>query len=237
MTARDQRGHVDHRLHRPVAERMQAHMRNMHVFDVKSLRAKGGKDGNRLRRRRLLRPAVAVLRHRRDEASRDRRCSTDTDAQDDGRRRLLPRQLRRQRRTASACWRRRLAPSDSEITTGFPEFDHVLLKKLGWWDELTDAEEKAAAEGKNWKTDLSGGIQRVCMVKHNGCTSVRQRQGARLVWNFPDRCRCTASRSTPARRTWSTSTRRTTTRRFWRLPTLFKTVQDRRTRTRSSSIR
>jgi formate dehydrogenase major subunit len=32
----------------------------------------------------------------------------------------------------------------------------VLLKKLGWWDDLTDAEK--AAEGKNWKTDMSGGI-------------------------------------------------------------------------------
>jgi formate dehydrogenase major subunit len=30
----------------------------------------------------------------------------------------------------------------------------VLLKKLGWWDELTEAEKKAA-EGKNWKTDPS----------------------------------------------------------------------------------
>src|SRR5574338_1542860 len=54
----------------------------------------------------------------------------------------------------------------AEITPGYPEFDHVLMKKLGWWDELTD-EEKKAAEGKNWKTDLSGGIQRVVM-KH-GC--------------------------------------------------------------------
>ena len=45
----------------------------------------------------------------------------------------------------------------ADITTGYPEFDHVLLKKLGWWDDLTEAE-KAAAEGKNWKTDLSGGI-------------------------------------------------------------------------------
>jgi hypothetical protein len=28
----------------------------------------------------------------------------------------------------------------SEITTGYPEFDHVLLKKLGWWDDLSEAE-------------------------------------------------------------------------------------------------
>jgi hypothetical protein len=33
----------------------------------------------------------------------------------------------------------------ADITTGYPELDHVLLKKLGWWGELTDAE-KALAE-------------------------------------------------------------------------------------------
>ncbi len=71
----------------------------------------------------------------------------------------------------------------ADITTGYPEFDHVLLKKLGWWDELTDAE-KAAAEGKNWKTDLSGGIQRVVM-KH-GCHPFGNAKARAVVWNFPD---------------------------------------------------
>lgn len=48
-----------------------------------------------------------------------------------------------------------------ELEDGYPEFTDKMLKQLGWWDDLT-AEEKQAAEGKNWKTDLSGGIQRVC---------------------------------------------------------------------------
>ena len=61
----------------------------------------------------------------------------------------------------------------------------MLLKKLGWWDELTEAEKKAA-EGKNWKTDLSGGIQRVAMKNH-GVPSVRQREGARGRLEFPRR--------------------------------------------------
>ena len=34
----------------------------------------------------------------------------------------------------------------ADITTGYPEFDHVLMKKLGWWGELTP-EEQAKAEG------------------------------------------------------------------------------------------
>ncbi|HQR60326.1 MAG TPA: hypothetical protein PLH03_03060, partial [Methylophilaceae bacterium] len=32
----------------------------------------------------------------------------------------------------------------SDLEGGYPEFDHVLLKKLGWWQELTPAEQKAA---------------------------------------------------------------------------------------------
>ena len=34
----------------------------------------------------------------------------------------------------------------ADLNFGYPEFTDVLLKKLGWWDELTDAE-KAEAEG------------------------------------------------------------------------------------------
>lgn len=115
-------------------------------------------------------------------------------------------------------------PKDSDITTGYPEFDHVLMKKLGWWNELTPAEQ-AAAEGKNWKTDLSGGIQRVCMVNHNvhfwGNAKARA-----VVWNFPD--------GVPKHREPLYSPRpdlvakyptHDDKKAFWRLPTLFKTVQ------------
>jgi formate dehydrogenase major subunit len=113
---------------------------------------------------------------------------------------------------------------DSEITVGHPEFDHVLMKKLGWWAELTP-EEQAAAEGKNWKTDLSGGIQRVCMVNHNvhfwGNAKARA-----VVWNFPD--------GVPQHREPLYSPRpdlvakypsHDDKKAFWRLPTLYKTVQ------------
>ena len=40
----------------------------------------------------------------------------------------------------------------ADITTGYPELT-TSAQKLGWWGELTEAEQKAA-EGKNWKTDL-----------------------------------------------------------------------------------
>jgi formate dehydrogenase major subunit len=113
---------------------------------------------------------------------------------------------------------------DSAITVGHPEFDHVLMKKLGWWSELTP-EEQAAAEGKNWKTDLSGGIQRVCMVNHNVHFWGNARARA-IVWNFPD--------GIPQHREPLYSPRpdlvakyptHDDKKAFWRLPTLFKTVQ------------
>ncbi|MGA8033653.1 MAG: formate dehydrogenase subunit alpha [Casimicrobiaceae bacterium] len=115
-------------------------------------------------------------------------------------------------------------PKGSELTTGYPEFDHVLLKKLGWWDDLTDAEKKAA-DGKNWKTDLSGGIQRVAM-KH-GCHPFGNAKARAVVWNFPD--------GIPQHREPLYSPRPDLVAKypthddkkvFWRLPTLFKTVQD-----------
>jgi formate dehydrogenase major subunit len=60
----------------------------------------------------------------------------------------------------------------------------VLLKKLGWWDELTE-DEKKKAEGKNWKTDSSGGIIRVVMKNH-GCHPFGNAKARAVVWNFPD---------------------------------------------------
>ncbi len=54
---------------------------------------------------------------------------------------------------------------------------------LGWWDELTE-EEKREAEGKDWKTDLSGGIQRIAL-KH-GCAPSGHAKVRCVVWEFPD---------------------------------------------------
>jgi formate dehydrogenase major subunit len=116
------------------------------------------------------------------------------------------------------------ASKGADIQTGYPEFDHVLLKKLGWWDELTAAE-KAAAEGKNWKTDSSGGIIRVVMKNH-GCYPFGNAKARAVVWNFPD--------AIPQHREAIYSTRpdlvakyptHDDKKAFWRLPTLYKTLQ------------
>ena len=53
-----------------------------------------------------------------------------------------------------------------------------------WWADLTEAEQKAA-DGKNWKTDPSGGIIRVAMQVH-GCHPFGNAKARAVVWNFPD---------------------------------------------------
>ena len=112
----------------------------------------------------------------------------------------------------------------ADITTGYPEFDHLLLKKLGWWEELSEAEKKAA-EGKNWKNDPLGGIIRVTMKNH-GCHPFGNAKARAVVWNFPD--------AVPIHREplygnrpdlmvkYPTHDDRKT---LWRLPTLYKSVQ------------
>ncbi len=157
-------------------ERLKLHMKNQATFDVKTLRAKGGPcDGDYYG---LPWPCYGTpeIKHPGSPNLYD-----ESRAMMDG----------------GGCFRANFGverdgvsllaedgsfPKGSELTTGYPEFDHVLMKKLGWWDELTDAEKKAA-EGKNWKTDLSGGIQRVTM-KH-GVPFLGQRQGARDRVEFP----------------------------------------------------
>ena len=74
-------------------------------------------------------------------------------------------------------------PVGSEIKDGYPQFSADVLKQLGWWDDLTP-DEKQQAEGRNWKTDLSGGIQRVA-IKH-GCAPFGNAKARAVVWTFPD---------------------------------------------------
>ncbi len=116
------------------------------------------------------------------------------------------------------------ASKGADLQFGYPEFDHVLLKKLGWWDELSDAE-KAKAEGKNWKTDTSGGIIRVVMKNH-GCHPFGNAKARAVVWNFPD--------PVPQHREPIYSPRPDLVAKypthddkkgFWRMPTLYKSLQ------------
>jgi len=205
-------------------ERLQAHMRNMHVFDVKTLRARGGKDaktGYDLTGDYFGLPwpcyGTAAIKHPGSPNLYD----TSKHVMDGGGN--FRANFGVEKDGVNLLAEDGSYSKGAEITTGYPEFDHVLLKKLGWWDDLT-AEEKAEAEGKNWKTDLSGGIQRVAM-KH-GCHPFGNAKARAVVWNFPD--------GVPLHREPLFSPRADLVDKWpthddvkvlWRLPTLFKSVQ------------
>ncbi|TDR57387.1 formate dehydrogenase alpha subunit [Halomonas ventosae] len=112
----------------------------------------------------------------------------------------------------------------SELEDGYPEFTDTMLKDLGWWDDLTE-EEKAEAEGKNWKTDLSGGIQRVAIAHE--CAPFGNAKARCNVWTFPD--------PIPKHREPLYTSRRDLVADYptwddvashYRLPTLYKTIQE-----------
>jgi len=111
----------------------------------------------------------------------------------------------------------------SEIKDGYPQFDHKVLKQLGWWDDLTD-EEKKLAEGRNWKTDLSGGIQRVA-IKH-GCAPFGNAKARVNVWTFPDPIPVHREPLyTPRRDLLDDYATYEDRKRFYRLPTRYGSIQ------------
>ncbi|NIO41596.1 MAG: formate dehydrogenase, partial [Burkholderiales bacterium] len=206
-------------------ERLKAHMRNMHVFNARTLRAAGGKDeqtGYDLTGDYFGLPWPCWGTDKVKHPGTPNLYDTSKHVMDGG-----------------CTFRARygverdgvdLLAGDgshsvgSEITTGYPEFDHKLLKKLGWWSDLTEAE-KQQAEGKNWKTDLSGGIQRVAL-KH-ACVPFGNARARALVWNFPDavpmhREPLYSSRPDLVAK-WPTHD---DVKSLYRLPTLFKSIQD-----------
>ena len=207
-------------------ERLQAHMRNMHVFDVKTLRAKGGIDketGYKLDGDYFGLPwpcyGTPELKHPGSPNLYD----TSRHVMDGGGN--FRANFGVEKDGVNLLAEDGSYSKGADITTGYPEFDHIFLKKLGWWSELTDAE-KAAAEGKNWKTDPSGGIIRVVMKNH-GCHPFGNAKARAVVWNFPD--------PVPLHREALYSTRpdlvakyptHDDKKAFWRLPTLFKSVQE-----------
>ena len=205
-------------------ERLKAHMRNMNVFDVKTLRAKGGIDketGYKLDGDYFGLPwpcyGTPEIKH---PGSPNLYDTSKAMMEGGGNFRA---NFGVERDGVNLLAEDGSHSKGSPITTGYPEFDHVFMKKLGWWNDLTDAE-KTAAEGKNWKTDLSGGIQRVVMAR--GCHPWGNAKARAVVWNFPD--------PVPQHREPLYSTRPDLIdkyptyddkKTFWRLPTLFKSVQ------------
>ena len=115
----------------------------------------------------------------------------------------------------------------SELKDGYPEFTMKMLKELGWDGDLT-AEELAAIEAvagdkTNWKTDLSGGIQRVA-IEH-GCAPFGNAKARCVVWNFPDPIPLHREPLYTNRRDLVADYPTYDDRRAYRLPTLYASIQ------------
>jgi formate dehydrogenase major subunit len=206
-------------------ERLKAHMRNMANFDVRTLKSRGGKDketGYDLTGDYFGLPwpcfGTPELKHPGCSNLYD----TSKHVMDGGGN--FRANFGVERAGVNLLAEAGSASLDADIQVGYPEFDHVLLKKLGWWNELTPAEQ-SLAEDRNWKTDASGGIIRVAMKNH-GCHPYGNAKARAVVWNFPD--------PIPQHREPIYSTRpdlvakyptHEDKKAFWRLPTLYKTLQ------------
>jgi len=207
-------------------ERLKAHMRNMHAFDVKTLKCKGTvvdkETGYDMTGDYFGLPwpcwGTPELKHPGTPNLYD----TSKHVMDGGGN--FRANFGVEREGVSLLAEDGSHSLGADITTGYPELDHILLKKLGWWDELTDAE-KAKAEGKNWKTDSSGGMIRVFMKNH-GCHPFGNAKARAVVWNFPD--------AIPQHREPIYGTRPDLVAKYpthddqknrWRLPILYKSLQ------------
>lgn len=124
-------------------------------------------------------------------------------------------------------------PVGSEIQDGYPEFTMQMLIDLGWDGDLT-ADERASIEkvagaadkvgGINWKTDLSGGIQRVA-IKH-GCAPYGNAKARAVVWTFPDPVPTHREPLYTNRRDLVADYPTYEDKKFWRVPTMYKSIQD-----------
>ena len=119
-------------------------------------------------------------------------------------------------------------PVGSEIKDGYPQFTMGMLKKLGWDGDLTADErsaiEKVGGDKANWKVDLSGGIQRVA-IKH-GCAPFGNAKARVKVWTFPDPIPLHREPLYTSRRDLVADYPTYSDRKLYRLPTLYKSIQD-----------
>ncbi|MBF0305991.1 MAG: formate dehydrogenase subunit alpha [Alphaproteobacteria bacterium] len=122
-------------------------------------------------------------------------------------------------------------PAGSDIKDGHPAVTLGLLKKFGWDKELTEAEMAVIAtiggakiDEVAWHTDFSGGIVRVA-VSH-GLAPFGNAKARAVAWNFPD--------PVPLHREPLYTNRRDLVGKYptwadgkdFRLPMLYKSVQD-----------
>jgi len=115
----------------------------------------------------------------------------------------------------------------SDIQDGYPEFTMAMLKQLGWDSELTADEQAIIAAGAgdktNWKTDLSGGIQRVA-ISHE-CAPFGNAKARAVVWTFPDPVPIHREPLYTSRRDLVEDYPTYADKQAYRLPTLYESIQ------------
>lgn len=123
---------------------------------------------------------------------------------------------------------------NSELTDGYPEFTVAVLKRLGWYEELTQAEKDTIARigGENvdrvsWATDLSFGIIRVALA--HGCLPYGNGKARANAWNLPDPVPVHREPIYTARPDLVEKYPALADRRAFRLPDIGRTVQARAT--------
>ncbi|MEX2615486.1 MAG: molybdopterin-dependent oxidoreductase [Alphaproteobacteria bacterium] len=124
-------------------------------------------------------------------------------------------------------------PEGSDIQDGYPEFSYGMLRRLGWESDLT-AEEMATIrrvaeddtlDRVNWKTDISGGIQRVAIA--HGCAPYGNGRARASIWTFPDPVPVHREPLYTRRRDLLPKYGTYSDRRDYRLPVLFQSIQER----------
>jgi formate dehydrogenase major subunit len=182
-------------------ERLKLHMANQHTFDFTTLQG-GGRPGGR----RLLRHALALLGHAEMKHPGTPNLYDMSKPVAEGGLGFRAR-FGVERDGDNLLAEKVSYPVGSEIEDGYPEFTMQMLMELGWGrPDRRGTRRRRRGSKTNWKTDLSGGIQRVA-IKHGCAPSATPRPAA---WSGPSRTRCpsTASRSTPTAAIW------------WRVPDL-----------------
>ncbi len=162
-------------------ERLRAHMANQHMFDKKTLEAKGGPNSGEFYGLPWPCWGTPEMKHPGTPILYD----TSRPVGEGG---LNFRARFGVQRNGQNLLAEGSYPAGSEIKDGHPEFTMGMLKKLGWDGDLTADEraaiEKVAGDKTNWKVDLSGGIQRVA-IKH-GAAPFGNAKARTVVWTFPD---------------------------------------------------
>ncbi len=140
----------------------------------------------------------------------------------------IPESMRGQNLLAEGDVEGQSYPVGNELKGGHPEFTMALLQKLGWDSDLTDDEKKIIAAGAgdktNWKTDLSGGIQRVA-IKH-GCAPFGNAKARTFVWTFPDPVPTHREALYTNRRDLLPQYATYSDRQMYRLPTRYASIQE-----------